>query len=133
VRPARQDDLARLIPIEQAAFAPRWRCSAETLALAWGKAATFTVAERQGEILGFQVSLASDQRAHLVRLTVHPAAQQSGVGARLLTDALARYAALNLKSVSLNTQSDNLPSQRLYAALNFRRVGSPLPVWERPV
>ena len=133
VRPARQDDIPHLIPLEQAAFSPRWRYSAEALALALEKAATFTVAERRGEIVGFQVSLASDQWAHLVRLTVHPAAQQSGVGARLLNDALARYAALNLKSVSLNTQSDNLPSQRLYAAFDFRRVGPPLPVWERPV
>jgi N-acetylglutamate synthase-like GNAT family acetyltransferase len=133
VRPVHPADMAQLTCIERAAFAPRWRHSVETLALAWESAATFTVAQREGGIVGYQVSLASGDWAHLARITVHPAVQRSGVGTRLLADALARYVALGLARVSLNTQSDNLPSHRLYHAFGFRRVAPPLPVWERPV
>jgi len=133
VRPARAEEMEHLARIERAAFAPRWRHSAETLALARERAATFTVAERGRKIVGFQVSLARGDQAHLVRLTVHPAAQGSGVGSRLLAHALTRYANLGLTRVSLNTQSNNTPSHRLYAAFGFRRAALPLPVWERPV
>lgn len=128
---ARREDVAQLARLDQSAFAPRWRLSGETLALAWSKAATFTVAIRDAEIIGYQLSLTHGTRAHLGRLVVHPAEQRSGVGAHLLADALERYTALGLDRVSLNTQSDNLPSHALYRAFGFRSTGAPVAVWER--
>ena len=133
VRAARPADMPILAAIERAAFAPRWRHSAETLLRILDQAASFAVAERQGSVVGFQFSQASDDRAHLARLTVHPAAQRRGVGSRLLAAALESYAALGLRSVSLNTQAENFPSHHLYAAFGFRPVGPAVPVWERPV
>jgi len=133
VRPARRPDITHLAHIAQAAFAPRWQLGAETLALAWQQAATFSVAEQGKSKVGFQISLARGEQAHLVHLTVHPAAQGRGVGSRLLADALNRYATLGLTHVSLNTQSNNTASHRLYKAFGFQRVSSPLPVWERAV
>jgi ribosomal protein S18 acetylase RimI-like enzyme len=133
VRPVAQADMDPLAQIEAAAFPPRWRHSARTLALAWAHSATFTVAERKGLIVGYQFSVLSGDWAHLVRITVDPAHQRTGVAARLLADALARYGELGARHVSLNTQSDNLPSQHLYSAFGFREVGLPISVWERPV
>ncbi len=133
VRPAKAAEMVILAVIEQAAFAPRWQLSAETLALAWSQAATFTVAEQNGRITGFQFSQSEGDRAHLVRLAIDPIVQRTGVGTRLLADGLSRCAALGLTHISLNTQSDNLASHRLYAAFGFHRSGHPLPVWERQV
>jgi ribosomal protein S18 acetylase RimI-like enzyme len=133
IRPARADEMMFLEAIETAAFPARWRLSAETLSLAFHQLPIFSVAERGGDVVGFQFSQVSERRAHLVRLTVHPVAQRCGVGSRLLVDALTSYASLNLNSVSLNTQSGNIPSHRLYEAFGFQPTGYPLPVWERPV
>jgi N-acetylglutamate synthase-like GNAT family acetyltransferase len=133
IRPARADEMTLLEAIETAAFPPRWRHSAETLALAFQQVSIFSVAERGADVVGFQFSQVSERRAHLVRLTVHPAAQRTGVGARLLADALTSYAGLNVSSVSLNTQSGNIASHHLYRAFGFQPAGYPLPVWERPV
>jgi ribosomal protein S18 acetylase RimI-like enzyme len=133
VRPAQVAEMAHLAVIEQAAFPPRWQHSAETLALAWSQAATFTVAEQNGKITGFQFSQSHGDRAHLVRLTIDPIVQGTGVGTRLLADGLSHCAALGLTHISLNTQSNNLASHRLYAAFGFYRSGHPLPVWERQV
>ena len=132
VRPVRQADMDRLAEIEHAAFAPRWRYSAGTLSRALDRSATFTVAQREGLLVGYQFSVTSRDWAHLVRITVDPAEQRTGVGARLLAHALARYAELGARRVSLNTQSDNLPSHHLYSAFGFREIGLPLSVWERP-
>jgi GNAT superfamily N-acetyltransferase len=133
IRPALNADLAELARIDHLAFPPRWRFSVETLRLAWEQAAVFTVAEREDRTLGFQISLSDRFGAHLARLTVHPQAQGCGVGSRLLADALEQYALLNLTSVSLNTQTHNTLSHRLYTAFAFEPLSPPLPVWERPV
>jgi len=133
IRPAQLEEISALAAIDQAAFAPRWWHSVETLRWAWEQAQVFTVAEQNRRPVGFQISLAHQNQAHLARVTIHPAVQRQGIATRLLADALARYAALGLEHVSLNTQTDNHASHRLYAAFDFQREGLPVAVWERPV
>ncbi len=133
VRPAGRADIEKLAAIDAAAFAPRWRYSAETLALVWNRTGLFTMAARAGKAVGFQLSLAYGEIAHLARITVSPDAQQGGVGSRLLADLLTRCTSMGITMVSLNTQSDNHTSQQLYSAFGFRPVDSPIAVWERPV
>jgi GNAT superfamily N-acetyltransferase len=133
VRPARPEETDALAEIDHLAFHPRWRFSVESLILAWEQAAAFTVAERAGRLVGFQISLSDMLGAHLARLTVHPDSQRTGVGSRLLADALARYARLGITSVSLNTQAHNVPSHRLYSAFGFEPLSPPIPVWQRLV
>lgn len=133
LRPVRADDLPALVAVEEAAFDPLWRHSLDGLSRGWMNALTFDVAEVDGQVVGFQYSSRSQVsgRAHLVRITVHPQAQRQGVGSALLAHALEGYRRYRLRGVSLNTQVDNFPSQRLYARFGFRPVGDPLPVWVR--
>jgi ribosomal protein S18 acetylase RimI-like enzyme len=133
VRPAQLVEMDELAHIDELAFHPRWRFSVESLRLAWEQAVVFTAARRGPQLVGFQISLADQLGAHLARLTVRPDAQQTGVGTRLLADALAQYAVLGLTSVSLNTQVHNTPSHRLYSAFHFEPIAPPVAVWERPV
>lgn len=135
VREVRLDDLPRLVAIEAAAFAPIWRHSRESLALGWQHAVSFHVAELEGRVVGFEYSARGDRpaAAHLVRLTVDPAAQRRGVGSALLSAAFERYRQEGYDTVSLNTQADNAASQRLYERFGFRLAGYALPVWHRPL
>lgn len=129
LRGVRASDYDRLAEIEAAAFDPIWRHSAEALALAQRQSFSFDVAERDGRILGFQFSTRSRSGAHLARMTVDPIAQRSGIGGALLARAINSYRAHGLRSVSLNTQIDNLPSQRLYTRFGFHPTGERFPVW----
>ena len=47
-------------------------------------------------------------------MTVSPERQGQGIGAALLARALEGYGQRQLRTVTLNTQADNLASQRLY-------------------
>jgi ribosomal protein S18 acetylase RimI-like enzyme len=67
--------------------------------------------------------------AHLSRMTVHPDHQGRGIGAALVARAIDGYHQRNLRAVSLNTQSDNLASRRLYERFGFRPTGYTYPVW----
>ena len=131
VRGVRSDDLPHLAAIEEAAFEPLWRHSADSLALGWRRSLSFHVATLQGEIVGFQYSADSDvnDAGHLVRLTVSPTAQRSGVGTALLREALLSYRARQLHGASLNTQASNQPSRKLYEKFDYELAGYRWPVW----
>jgi ribosomal protein S18 acetylase RimI-like enzyme len=123
--------MAALAAVEAAAFDPLWRHSAEGLKLAQGQAICFDVALVGEQIAGFQYSASNynGSSAHLVRITVHPAFQGTGVGSALMKAAIEQYRRQGLRRVSLNTQLDNFVSHRLYEKFGFYRSGDQLPVW----
>lgn len=124
------DDLPALVAIEAEAFDPLWRHSLSSLRQAMSHAISFHVAEQAGEIIGFQYSTTGHSGgAHLARMTVARQAQRQGVGAALLRAAVDDYDYRGFSHVTLNTQSDNRPSQLLYGKFGFSRVGPGIPVW----
>lgn len=129
IRPLLIEDLPALAAIETAAFEARWRHSAEDLYLAWRHSICFQVALWAGELVGFQFSTGGQGAAHLSRMTVHPDRQGMGIGAALLADAVSCYRRQNIDSITLNTQSDNHASRRLYERFGFRPTGYTYPVW----
>ncbi|MDV7390860.1 GNAT family N-acetyltransferase [Arthrospira platensis SPKY1] len=129
IRPVRAADLETLAAIEVAAFEPLWRHSAAALALARNQASSFDVAELDGEIVGFQFSTGRRHYAHLARMTIAPRVQGRGVGSALLAHAIDGYRRNGLHAVTLNTQVDNVASQRLYRRFGFQPTGERLPVW----
>ncbi len=129
IRAVEPQDFPTLETLEEEAFAPLWRLSGETLELAQREAIWFTVAEWNGRLVGYQLSSGGSEGAHLVRLTISPQAQGQGVGRTLLADAFRAYRRFGLRAASLNTQVDNIVSQRLYAKFGFQPTGERLPVW----
>lgn len=132
VRPVAATDYVPLEQIEARAFEPRWRHSAEALRLARQQALSFDVAELNGEIVGYQFCTRGRYGAHLARMTVHPAAQGQGIGSTLLAAAVSHADEHGLRHLTLNTQDDNLASQRLYTRFGFQPTGQSFPVWSRP-
>lgn len=129
IRPLLIEDIPALAAMEAAAFEPRWRHSGDDLFRAWRQSLSFTVALLGGEPVAFQFSTGGDGNAHLSRMTVHPNRQGLGIGAALLADAMTGYRLQNIATVTLNTQADNWPSQRLYERFGFVQTGSSYPVW----
>ena len=131
IRPAQPEDMAALEKIEEAAFAPRWRHSQEGLTQAAQQSLSFDVAVLHGRIVGFQFSTQFQNSAHLARMTVSPELRQMGIGSTLLAHAIVAYRKKGLTSISLNTQTDNHPSQRLYQKFGFYSNNERLPVWQK--
>lgn len=130
IRPLLIEDIPALAAIETSAFEPRWRHSADDLYLAWRHSLCFTVALLNEVPVAFQFSTGGEGgNAHLSRMTVHPDYQGMGIGAALLGNALEIYRLLNIKTVTLNTQSDNRASRRLYERFGFQPTGFSYPVW----
>jgi GNAT superfamily N-acetyltransferase len=130
IRPVQLQDLPNLEAIEKSAHHPRWQYSVSSLILAMENSDSFTVALWDDNLVGFQISIVMGNRVHLARLTVHPEIQSKGIGTTLLADLINRYAELGFSVISLNTQTDNIASHRLYSSFGFESISHPIRVWE---
>ncbi len=129
IRPVLVEEMPLLAAIEEAAFEPRWRHSAEDFLRAWRRSISFDVALLDGQLVAFQLSNGGEGNAHLSRMTVHPEHQGKGIGAALLAYALEGYRLQNIRTASLNTQADNTASRKLYERFGFQPTGYTYPVW----
>lgn len=128
-RPVKATDLEELVRIDTDAFLPLWRYSEVGLTHARRQAFSFDVAVFNGKIVGYQCSTMLRERAHLSRIAVAPAVHGSGIGSALLAHAFDEYRRRGVEMVSLNTQLDNISSQRLYKRFGFKLDGQEYPVW----
>jgi len=131
IRPAELADMPDLASLEENAFDPLWRHSANSLTLAYRQASSFDVAEIDGQIVGFQYSVDGQKKGsvHLVRITVAADRQNQGVGSALMNSVLTSYRRQDIQQVTLNTQIDNISSHRLYQRFGFHQLQEELPVW----
>lgn len=131
IRPVMSNDFPELAKLEEDAFEPLWRHSANGLRLAKHQAISFLVALIEGQLVGFQYSVRGQQpdSAHLVRITVDRQRQSQGIGTALMEATLDDYRRAGAAYVSLNTQVDNFPSHHLYKRFGFRQIDDNFPLW----
>jgi GNAT superfamily N-acetyltransferase len=133
VRPASDADIPAVAVVDRAAFTAPWWHSEDTMRSRAAAAAYFAVATLPGKVVGYAEGELRLPVAHLNRIAVHPAHQGHGVGAALLRDALRAFWQLGAGYVTLNTQSDNAYSQRLYRRFGFEATGDFATVWKLEV
>jgi ribosomal protein S18 acetylase RimI-like enzyme len=127
------EDLPEVTVIDQLAFEPIWRLSQDDLRFAESKSAYCTVAELDGQIIGYTMSSSSGMYAHLARLAVHPKIQRQRIGFALVQDLLEHFInGMNYWGVTLNTQHNNIASLALYHQIGFRETGERFPVYIYP-
>lgn len=129
IRRMATDDLGQIVETDVSAFAPLWRNSYNALQTALSLALFATVAEKDGQIIGYQLSTPNPLGAHLARLTVRKEAQGLGVGRALLNDLLIQARKHGLGRLTVNTQDDNAASLALYQKTGFMRTGEQFPVF----
>jgi len=129
IRTMTEADIPAVTRVDNAAFEPLWHNSFETLQRAFSQALVATVAESREGIIGYQLTTGHGQRAHLARLAVHPSTQGRGIGRVLLSDLFAYLMRIGTTRLSVNTQSDNKVSLKLYKNMGFIRTGEEYPVY----
>lgn len=130
LRPMAAQDLPGVARLDQAAFDRIWLSSQDSLERAFSQAAVATVAESEAGLLGYQISTATSMGGHLARLAVSPNFQGRGVGYTLVRDLQSRFLQRGARSITVNTQQDNLASLRLYRRAGFQPIGEEYPVYQ---
>jgi ribosomal protein S18 acetylase RimI-like enzyme len=133
LRPMNIDDLSAIEVLDNSAFGPLWHNSRSSLEYAYRQAAIATIAEYDGDIIGYQISTAMQMGGHLARLATHPNFQRKGIGSALLQDLQMQFNQRGALRLTVNTQEDNLPSISLYENAGFVYTGETYPVYQYPV
>ncbi len=128
IRTAHRNDLPVLLSLDAVAFDHLWRKSAAHFGEALAYANSFSVAEVDGQIVGYEWCDIHQQRAHLTRLAVHPAYQGRGIGGQLLQQAVVDVLSQGVTSITLNTQETNHRSRALYNRFGFVDTRQRVPV-----
>ena len=133
LRPVREADLPAIEQIDAASFPLLWRYPRPMLEAAMQPNARFVVAELDRQLVGYQLSTQEGSEGQIIRLAVAPSHRRQGIGARLLADTLMTFRRGRVRRLALNTQSDNLPAQKLYQRFGFRPTGEEMPVLQKPL
>jgi len=129
LRPASNADIPAAVAVDRAAFTPHWWHSEATMLRMTATSSHFAVAEVAGEVVGYAEGQLRLPAAHLNRIAVHPAYQGCGIGALLLRDALCAFWRQGAERLTLNTQTNNRCSQRLYHRFGFEPTGEITTAW----
>jgi ribosomal-protein-alanine N-acetyltransferase len=120
VRSAHLRDLPTLLSLDERIFDPIWHKPAGNFEEALAQAYVFTVAEKEGQIVGYLWCDRHERHGHITRLAVQPGWEGKGVGTRLLTEALTVMGKAGIGWITLNTQESNQRSRMLYEHHGFR-------------
>jgi ribosomal-protein-alanine N-acetyltransferase len=123
-------DSPAIVAVDRAAFTPHWWHSESTIRRRTATSSHLAVAELAGEVVGYAEGELRLPAAHLNRIAVHPAHQGHGIGTLLLRDTLRAFWRCGAEHVTLNTQTDNRCSQRLYRRFGFEPTGDLITAWE---
>ena len=124
-------DLPAVAEVDAFAFELLWQNSLPALEKAYPQAILSTVAEMEGRIIGYQLSTRNPFGAHLARLAVLPILQGRGVGFSLVADLIQQAERRGMTRLTVNTQSDNSSSLRLYQRIGFHETGERYPVYQK--
>lgn len=130
IRMMTSEDLPTVEHIDQCAFPSLWQNSQAGLTKAFELQGISTVALYNDTIVGYQISTTMTIYGHLARLAVLPAYQRQGIAYALVYDLLEKFKERRLWRVTVNTQSDNTPSLRLYKQFGFEMTGEKIPTYE---
>lgn len=133
IRPATPAEHEALLVVDTAAFRPPWQISAVIARKAMAQARWLTVAEVDGQLVGYQLTTPTVNGAHLSRLAILPQWQGRGLGAALVADMIEQCRREGAREISVNTQDSNAASLALYRRLGFRLNGVSYPVYQLPL
>ncbi len=122
-------DMPEIVELDQRSFPSIWQVPMNSMIEAFSQADYFTKAVYDNKIVGYQLSTNSHSSAHLARLAVDPIFQGNKIGRSLVQDLQKHYLALDINSISVNTQDDNFASQALYRKMGFQQLDEKYPVY----
>ena len=131
IRPMLPEDLETILLIDHEAFGEVWKNSMESLELAYQQCSSATVAESNGQIVGYQYSTASTMGGHLARLAVKIGMQGKGIGYLLVHQVLNQFKKQGFRHMTVNTQQNNAASLALYYKAGFILTGESYRVYQQ--
>jgi ribosomal-protein-alanine N-acetyltransferase len=122
IRDATDGDLVAILEIERLAFPTPWSLTSfrHELSLPFSR---LTVAAQprpaRNGVIGFLCRWLIEDECHVLNIAVHPDFRRSGVGSRLLTEAISEARTRGANFITLEVRRSNLAARHLYRKFRF--------------
>jgi len=133
IRSMELKDIPAIEQVDREAFGALWHNSTSSLEIAFRQAAIATVVEMARQVIGYQISTATQLGGHLARLAILPEFQGKGIGTQLLNHLLIDFERRGALQVTVNTQQDNYASLSMYQKVGFNPTGESFPVYQHKI
>jgi ribosomal protein S18 acetylase RimI-like enzyme len=130
IRQMEESDLLEVAEIDHQAFLDIWQISKSILLKALAAPSYGSVAELNSQLVGYQICSIDHETAHLSRLAVLPSYQNLQIGRSIIKELFAYLSGVGVRSLTVNTQSNNVASLALYRTCGFIFTGDYFPVYE---
>jgi ribosomal-protein-alanine N-acetyltransferase len=132
LRPATGADLDAIVEIERMSFSDPWS-AASFAGLLSGPRVRMTVADDDGQVVGYSVLLLVPPDSDLANFAVVPRARRRGTGRLLLAGVLSQARAENVRHVYLEVRKSNAAAIALYERAGFQQCGVRRRYYREPV
>jgi ribosomal protein S18 acetylase RimI-like enzyme len=127
VRPARKEDLAAAVALEQSCFSAHCLTKRQLQYLQGRQSAVFLVAEQAGRVVGEGIALVRHHKkalsGRIYSLAVTGECRGQRIGHNLLRRMIDELVQRGVKRIYLEVEKGNGPAIRLYESLGFRHIG----------
>ena len=129
IRSMNLPDIPDVSLIDHACFDFLWQHSEDALRRAYEQSTYCTVAEKDGKLIGYQITTLQRNRAHIARLAILPEFQRLRIGYCLVADVINQFRKPWAREISVNTQQDNFKSLGLYRKIGFENTDESFPIF----
>jgi [ribosomal protein S18]-alanine N-acetyltransferase len=122
IREASNRDLPQIVEIERLSFDSPWSRDSflRELSLPFSRTTIAVTANDAPEaVMGYLCRWLVADECHILNVAVHPTARRTGIGARLMEDAIAEAKREKAHLVTLEVRRSNVPARSLYRKLGF--------------
>lgn len=116
-------DIPRVLEIERQSFPTPWPRDAYAHELQENRLATYIVARREREIVGYAGMWVIVDEAHITTIAVDPCVRGQHIGERLLVGLLDAALTRGARWMTLEVRKSNAVAQALYKKYGFRGIG----------
>jgi ribosomal-protein-alanine N-acetyltransferase len=117
------EHIDQVIAIELQSFPTPWTRRAFQFELAENDFAFYIVALLDGRVVGYAGMWIVLDEGHITNVALHPDYRGNGMGRLLMTELLARSAALGASRITLEVRVSNKAARGLYRSLGFMDMG----------
>lgn len=116
-------DLDRVMEIEVLSFPSPWPREDMEYEITCNGAARYYVLEEDGRVMAYAGVWFLIGEGHVTSVAVHPEARGRGYGVRIVEHMMRSAMELGIQFLSLEVRQNNLPAQKLYKKMGFKKAG----------
>ena len=116
------DDLNKILPVLLTEFDDFWNYNIFKSELE-NENSKYVVAKNNDEIVGFAGIWISIDEAHVTNIVTKKDLRKNGIGSTLLEELINLSKTLNLVSITLEVNENNLDAIKLYEKFGFEKLG----------